>query len=653
MIDKTANIITKDEWLNIFASKKHIQSIDKISIAIDIHIGGNDPLKIDVSQDITFMIANTLADMEFDEETIAAAILIYSSKSDKEQIIELLGKPIFQIINGVSQMGLIDSLANKNSTRKVQVSNIHKMLIAMVDDPRVVVIKLVEQNCILSNRSINDKDSQQLATTAMQIYSPLANRLGIGHLKWQLEDSAFKILEPTIYQQLSDGLHANIEKRTKLVDDIVNQINTCLKEFDIPNFDVYGRAKHIYSVYKKMQRKNIGLEKIYDSIAVRIHVPTIHNCYEALSIVHQKWPNIKDEFDDYIVNQKPNGYRSLHTAVNDGRNQFEIQIRTYQMHEEAEFGIAAHWYYKTDKKEKNVDEKKVQWLRDVLEWGDDLSSKNTDNNNIHDDRIYVFTPLGDILDLPKGATPIDFAYSIHTDVGHSCKGATIKGKIIPLNHQLETGDQVFIMTHKSPNPSKNWLIPSNGYIKTSKARLKLTQWLNQQDHDKFKDLGKQAIEKFTKKLKDKTIHLDQIAHDHNYLKTDDLLVAIGKGELKLQSILKEPIKIKKKPTKSADPQKKKPAAIKIHGVGNVLTNIAKCCKPSQTDSIIGYITQGRGVYIHKVTCANMLRKKGKQLDRIINVSWDNELHEQTTYFLEVLAYNRDNIINDIDRKSVV
>ena len=410
-----------------------------------------------------------------------------------------------------------------------------------------------------------------------------------------------------------------------------------------------------------MQRKKVSLSEIYDNIAVRILVNNIEECYNVLSIAHQLWENIPEEFDDYIANPKPSGYRSLHTAVTgpEGKT-FEVQIRTIQMHDEAELGVAAHWAYKEGAAaKKQSHERKIDWLRQVLDWQKELTEQEPSLDNVDqeflEDRIYVFTPSGDILDLASGATPLDFAYTVHSEVGHRCRGAKVDNKIVPLNYQLKTGEQVHILTTKQGKPSLDWLSPHLGYLKTSRAKAKVHHWFKQQDHDKHLQAGKEALERELRKLDlEKQIKLDDIASQFNFQRTNDFFVAIGNGDLGIHHILNriqskltpkteevlKPAPIHKRP-KSAD------SAIAIEGVGNLLTHISKCCKPIPGDSIIGYITQGRGVSIHKQDCPNILHASEAQHQRFINVTWQAQIKEVYPVDINVKAYDRKDLLRDI------
>lgn len=607
-------------------------------------------------------IADVLADLEVDQETIAAGI-VYSSvhyaELSSEDVAEQLGVAIAKMVNGIEQMNAISNLEplNKYPQNKHQVDNIRKMLLAMVDDVRVVLIKLAERLCVLRTCShLPEAMRHQIANEAMEIYAPLANRLGIGAIKWEMEDLAFRYLHEKEYKEIAAGLKNKRLERDNYVNLIVDQLNQQIKDLGINNFAVYGRSKHIHSIYRKMKRKNVSLEEIYDATAVRILVENQEQCYEVLSLVHSRWKQISQEFDDYIVKQKPNGYQSLHTAVIGPQNKtFEVQIRTFDMHEQAEMGVAAHWKYKegaTEKKESH--ERKIDWLREVLAWHKEMASKQgigaAMENQFLEDRVYVFTPNGDILDFPQGVTPLDFAYHVHSDLGHRCRGAKVKGKIVPLTYELKTGDQVEILTGKESRPSRDWINPHLNYLKTSRAKSKVLHWFKMQNYDKNKAEGQEIIDKELKTLGVKSENLQEVLHSLNFKKLEDFYAAIGRGDIKIGQILSRlsPVEVSKEPVLTS---KREPEIsgvdLKIEGVGNLLTHMAKCCQPLPGDEVIGYITLGRGVAIHRKDCQNILHCGEKQQQRFVNVNWGNVTKDRYVVDVLIKAFNRVTLIKDI------
>ncbi|MEM1244226.1 MAG: RelA/SpoT family protein, partial [Pseudomonadota bacterium] len=442
-------------------------------------------------------MADIVDNLQLDVETIAATLLYpcveYADLAIAD-IAEQLGANIAKLIHDVKSMQAIRQfyLLSKQSLQShSQIDNLRKMLLAMVDDIRVVLIKLAERVCTLRQlRHLDTTTQVDIAQETQEIYAPLANRLGIAQIKWELEDLSFRYLQAPIYKEIASQVAMKRSERESYIGKIINSIDEQLKDHSISHYQIDGRAKHIFSIYKKMQRKNIGFDKVFDVIAVRILVKDIESCYAVLSLVHLMWQPIAAEFDDYINHPKPNGYRSLHTAVIGPQNKnVEIQIRTFAMHDEAELGVAAHWIYKEGKQKKSTYNDKIAWLRQIMDWQKEISPEEQANQpdtltkQLFNDRIYVFTPRSEILDLPAGATPLDFAYLVHTEIGHRCKGAKINDHIVPLTYQLKTGDKIEVLTAKFPNPSRDWLNANLGYVKTSRAKAKIHLWFKKQDYE--------------------------------------------------------------------------------------------------------------------------------------------------------------------------
>lgn len=610
------------------------------------------------------VMAEILADLELDETTLSAAIILQNvqyAELSISDVREQLGENIATLVTGVLKMNAINTVrATSGNYNHHQVENLRKMLIAMVDDIRVVMIKLAERLAVL--RSINhfsESFKRQIATEVMEIYAPLVNRLGIGQLKWEMEDHAFRYLQPEIYKQIAQGLQSRRIDRDKYVTNIVSILRKEISKFHISPIKIYGRSKHIHSIYRKMERKKIDLKYIYDATAVRILVPTIEDCYQALSVVHQLWPNIPEEFDDYIAHPKTNGYRSLHTAVHGPDNRdFEIQIRTHTMHAEAELGIAAHWRYKeSGKMDLASHERKIQWLRQVMDWQKELThqtpSLDTYQQEFIDDCVYVFTPDGDIIDLPAGATPLDFAYCIHSEIGHRCRGAKIDGNIVPLTFTLKTGQRVEILTTKHPKPSLDWLNPHLGYLKTSRAKAKVHQWFKAQAYQNHLLEGKTLLENELKKLNIKLENEKELITAFKFNHFEDLLAALGRGEIKITQILNKlkptlPVSTEiVKKTVPNQPEIQRAGDFYIEGVGNLLTRVAKCCHPLPGDSIIGYITQGRGIAIHRRECPNILHASTSQQARFMTVSWGKQVSTTYTVQIHIDSYDRKGLLHDV------
>ena len=559
-------------------------------------------------------MADILVDLGLDSETLAAAIVYGSfqySDLDLADISQQLGEKVAKLVKGTMQMSILRSLQKKNTTE--QMDKIRHMILAMVDDIRVVIIKLSEAVTILQGAATLDPESRRLiAQETMDIYAPLANRLGIGQLKWQLEDLAFRYLQPDEYKHLSKALNERREDRERYVQQVLAEIRTLLEKDGIIGAEVSGRAKHIYSIYRKMISKKVDFNEVYDVIALRILVPTIGDCYAALSSVQTWLPPVAKEFNDYIAAPKANGYASIHTAVVGPRDRhIEIQIRTYDMHKAAEFGVAAHWRYK---------EGKIKWLRQVMDWQKELNTPLLDN------RVYVFTPNGQIKDFTKGSTPLDFAYAIHTEIGHRCRGSKVNGRIVPLTYSLCMGDRVEILTTKTGHPSRDWLNPQLGYLHSSNARAKVHHWFRLQDYSKNLAQGQDILERELRRL-----NLKQVAHNHlatmlHYKTSDDFYAALGRGDLRIAHVIRCLQNEDATPAPETKPlpvpdHYQDTSAIVIEGVGNLLTSLARCCKPAPGDPVKGYVTQGRGISVHKQGCSNILRAEKRKKERILDVNW--------------------------------
>ena len=559
-------------------------------------------------QNIAMEMVEILVEMNLDADTLATAYItpcFLADLIDIEKVTDVMGNHVGTLLTGVSQMATISTLAHQG-TGTVQVDNIRRMLLAMVEDVRAVVIKLAEQVCHLRDvKNASEEERVIAAKETADIFAPLANRLGIGQLKWELEDLAFRYLHPDVYKNIAKQLDDKRLGREAYMVDMVEQVKNKLAQAGIKG-EVYGRPKHIYSIYKKMAQKNYEFDQLFDIRAMRIVVDELQDCYGALGIVHTNWRHLNKEFDDYIATPKQNGYQSIHTVVfgPEGKT-VEIQIRTHAMHQDAELGVAAHWMYKEGAWPGRGSgyEQKISWLRKLLQWqeevvdGSDLADEL--KNQVVEDRVYVFTPRGDIFDLPLGATPLDFAYYIHSNVGHRCIGAKVFGKIVPFTHQLHTGDQVEILTQKQPNPSRDWLNPSLGYIKSSRARAKIHHWFKQLDRDKNLSAGKEILDNELQKLDLTYKHLEPAISRYNFKELEDLMVAIGAGDVRLNQLLNfitdrsddEPVIRFKNPTKNSGDKN----GIVVDGVGSLMSHVAKCCRPVPGEQIIGYITQGRGI----------------------------------------------------------
>lgn len=626
-----SDLLSKSYWLNKMTHKIIEPSIELSTLGINL--------------------AKTLTALGMDAQTVAASLIYPAFQYEQihiDDIKEHLSNEIASLLIDVKKMDTVDEILLVKYPNHKQLENLRKMIIAMVDDIRVVILKITEQLEILKLLSLQSLPiAKPIAQRVIDIYVPLTNRLGIGQLKWQLEDEAFRCLHPNDYYSITTALQATKSERDNFLTEITSSLQQELIKHPVPIESISGRSKHIYGIYKKMMQKQVGIAHIYDATAVRIITKDVAHCYILLSLVHNLWPNIPEEFDDYIVKPKNNGYQSLHTAViGPHKRVFEVQIRTSQMHEQAELGLAAHWLYKEKNHEKMYVQQKQRWLKQVLAWRQTLSPLQQQTTQV-DDRVYVFTPDWEVLDLPTGATPVDFAYHIHSEVGHHCRGAKCHGKMVPLTYQLKTGDQIEILTHKDATPSRDWLNPYAYYIKTNRARIKILHWFHQQEQSRHIDLGKEILDKELKKHHLKAIDLESLAPKYNLKSSEDLLAALGRGDIKITSLIesKQPLPLTQSTTRSSLPNPKE--TIELSGIGSVLTHFAKCCNPSPFDPIVGYVSQGRGVYIHRENCNNIKRKNATQKQRIIEVSWGQSDARKLIKHITILAFYRSNLESDI------
>jgi GTP diphosphokinase / guanosine-3',5'-bis(diphosphate) 3'-diphosphatase len=529
-------------------------------------------------------------------------------------------------------------------------------MLAMNKDVRVIVIKLADRLHNMRTLShTNPEKQRRIAQETIDIYAPIANRIGIGEMKWELEDLSLYYLEPQKYKEIAAGLNQRRTTRSQQVEKIEKRIGEILAEAGI-TAEISGRPKHIYSIYKKMDKKVKTFDQIMDVRGIRILVKSKADCYAALGIVHSHWRPIPDEFDDYIGAPKENMYQSLHTAVMYEDNEpLEVQIRTHEMHQSAERGIAAHWRYKeANKKSDEQYENFLTALRSQLDIkSDDMNADEfveTMRNDVFDEHVYVFTPKGDIIDLPKGSTPIDFAYHVHTDVGHRCRGAKINGKLEPLNYVLKTGDRVVILTTKHGGPSRDWLNPSIGLVKTQRARSKIRVWLKKQAREQNLAQGRQILEREFRRLGLEDINIENLARQLEYRQPDDLFVALGCGDLPLNRIVTL-ISNQKPPedtieTSAPKSETSSSDAVAVRGLRGLLTQMAKCCHPAPGDPIVGYITRGRGATIHREDCPNILRSSTSEKERLVRVSW-GDTSKTYPIPIRVTAFDRQGLMNDI------
>ena len=623
-------------------------------------------------------VANILLDMEVHPNLVIAGLLhdiVLDTSVTLEEIRAQFGEQVAKYvedltkITGLPQLNRADQHPDERQPLPIAESSssswkaddaaetLRKMLLAIGEDVHVVIVKLADR--LHNMRTLKDlpPDRQKkIAQETLDIFAPLANRLGIWQVKWELEDLAFRYVNPEEYSKIAEQLASRRTKREDEIKTIMAELEDLLRKSDV-KARVTGRPKHIYSIYRKMLRKGESFESIRDLRAVRIIVDDVETCYKVLGIIHMQYQPIPGEFDDYIAAKKPNNYQSLHTTViyKDGKP-LEIQIRTWEMHYNAEYGVAAHWRYK----EKNAPisndyEQKVNILRSLLSWSMDMDegAEGADRQHIDvlQDRVYVITPKGDVVELPYGSTPIDFAYMVHTNVGHRCRGAKVNGKLVPLDYQLKTGDQVEILTANRGGPSRDWLNPNLGMVKSARTRAKIKQWFKQQDREQNLEHGKLIVEKEFKRLGISQIDLATFVEDFHVKTLDDLYVGIGCGDIPIGRLVNriaetqhapEPEVLEVLPTSPA--KVKASDTVTVMGLKGIATTMARCCNPMPGDEIIGYITRGRGATIHRSDCPNILRVKDKE--RLVKVSWG--LEEKTYPVpIQIKAYDRQGLISDI------
>lgn len=609
-------------------------------------------------------VADILVNLNLDYESVAAALLhdvVEDSDITVEQIRQQFGDSIAGLVDGVTKMHAIDNQVDqyRHEHDQVQAESLRKLLLAMAKDVRVVLIKLADRlHNMRTLKFLSPQKQKRIAQETIDIYAPLANRLGIWQMKWELEDLSLRYIEPFDYKQIAAYLDERRVDRELYIENIVKIVSNELNNVGLHAI-VSGRPKHIYSIWKKMKRKGLGFHSLYDVRAIRVIVDNVQQCYAALGVVHTLWRHIPNEFDDYIATPKENLYQSIHTAVIGPRGKsIEIQIRSEAMHDHAEWGVAAHWRYKEQSKNNADYDQKIAWLRQLLEWKEE--SNDADDfidrfkSEVFQDRVYVLTPTGDVMDLPQSSTPLDFAYHVHTEVGNHCRGAKVDGHIVPLTYELKSGEQVEILTTKNGHPSRDWLNPQLGYLNSSRARSKARHWFKLQDFDDNNTHGHSVLDKELNRLGVKNINHNSIATHFHYDDANDFFASIGRGDINSTQIANA---VNRLTRNEQQPQQLKPVTrirkketggdVTIEGVGNLLTHFGQCCKPVLGDAIIGFITQGRGVTIHKKDCRNILKMDDTRRMRLISVEWI--ANNETLYAVDISidAIDRANLLRDI------
>ena len=618
-------------------------------------------------------VAEILDEMDLDWETLVAAIL-HDVKLDAEPGIEAIerefGSAVARMVKDMAKMQFVvdvkgDGIPQKKNQPE-HIENLRRMLLSIADDIRVIVIVLAERlHEMRIIKSLPEEVRRHIARETQELYAPLANRLGIWQVKWELEDLCFRYLEPDSYKELAKKLDGRRADRESYIKNVIEILEEKFSEMGV-KAQITGRPKHLYSIWRKMKRKGVDLDQIFDLRAVRILVDSVADCYAVLGVVHGLWRHIPGEFDDYIATPKANMYRSIHTAVVGPEDKpLEVQVRTHDMHEHAELGVAAHWRYKeSGGKEDPHFQQRIAMMRGWLEMKDEPSESADFMENLKTEfesqQIYVLTPQGKVIELPKGATPVDFAYAVHSNVGHRCRGAKIDGRIAPLTQVLESGQTIEIITVKEGGPSRDWLSAHLGYIHTSKARNRVRHWFKQQDFDQHVQIGRQSLERELARLGVKKPNLDEIAEKFNFKKGDDLLAAIGCGEVSPIQIAGMGERVEPTdstlPDSAALPQRKRhqhkrktgKSEVIVEGVDELMTHMAKCCKPVPYDPIIGFITRGRGVTVHRKDCKIIKKLDDDNKPRLIKVVWAGQ-QENVAYPVDirVIASDRKGLLRDI------
>jgi len=624
-------------------------------------------------------VASILADMRVPPVVVVAGLLhdtVEDTPVTLNDIRNEFGEETSHLVDGVTKLTNLprvsradqhsnDGIKEEESeplsepqerTRRRDLRNetLRKTFLAMGEDIRVVLIKLADRLHNMRTLSFMPENKRiRIAQETLDIFAPLANRLGIWRMKWELEDLGFRYTNPEKYKEIAENLAERRSDREIQVEQILSNVKNILEKVGIPA-EISGRPKHIYSIYKKMAEKGRPFEMVRDLRAIRLIVKDIPACYAALGIIHTHWRPIPHEFDDYIAAPKDNFYQSLHTAViyDDGKP-LEVQIRTPEMHQNAEYGIAAHWLYKEKGKRDDVYDQRINWLRRLMEWRQDVQDAGEFvdgmKTDVFEDRVYVFTPHGDIIDLPAGSTPIDFAYHVHTEIGHRCRGAKINGKLVTLEFELHTGDQLEILTAKQGGPSRDWLNPNLGLVKTQRARSKIQAWFKRQDREQNVTQGKDMLDRELRRLGLMDFDLEILAQSFDQRTVEDLYSSLGCGDISLNRIINRLSEVNKSPDplleiKPPTEVKDNGTTITVVGLKGILTSLARCCNPAPGDEIVGYITRGRGATIHRRDCPNILRLT--EGERIVKVSW-GEPHRTFPVAIQIRAYDRQGLMNDI------
>lgn len=618
-------------------------------------------------------VAGVLLDIDADDESLAAALIVTAlpkGEIEQDMIVEAFGAEVMALVSGVLRAGRIENVRGSEGAGKSagpSIETLRKMLLAMADDVRVVLIMLAER--VIAMRGMTKAEEPIRRATGMQtrdLFAPLANRLGVFQIKWELEDLSFRFLEPELYKRIAGYLDGKRGERESYIHRVVDELRGEVEKLGV-KAEIAGRPKHLWSIHRKMQSKNLPFEKLYDVRAVRVLVDSIADCYTVLGLVHDRWQPIPGEFDDYIAQPKANNYQSLHTAVvgPEGKT-LEVQIRTHEMHVASEHGVAAHWRYKEGGKSKSAADKKfeskIAWLRQVLEWNRELADQGGFSDQVKqglfNDTIYVFTPQGKVIDLTAGSTPVDFAYHVHTDLGHRCRGAKIDGQIVPLSTKLQNAQRVEILAAKQGGPSRDWLNPQLGFLHSPRAQAKVRNWFRQEYFEVDVAHGRQTMEKELARAGATALALEKVALALGHKVLDECLAAIGRNEITPHQIevalrdltapkVEEAAPAEEVTLAESRQTAKTSSGVLVLGLNNIATMVAKCCKPMPGDAIVGFVTKARGVTVHRQDCINITSLAADQRERLMPAEWGNTGDQPFSAEIEVIAADRQGLLRDI------
>ncbi len=665
-----------DDWLVGVASGRSESDMARIRKGAEFAITAHEGQKRASGEDYvnhTFAVAAIVHELGLDSDVVIAALL-HDTVEDTDvtltQLKKEFGDDVANLVDGVTKMEVIQEFAEIADGKRKQIAkaeSLRKMMLAMVDDVRVVLIKLCDRlHNMRTLDAVRPDKQRRIASETLEIFSPLANRLGVWQVKWELEDLSFRYMQPDTYKKIAKKLSERRIDRQRYIDQFIEELAAALVERGV-NAEVKGRPKHIYSIWNKMQKKGLEFEQLFDVRAVRVLVDTVEECYSVLGAIHTKFKFIKGEFDDYIATPKENNYRSIHTAViGPSGRVVEVQIRTHEMHEYNELGIAAHWRYKEGSRDNDAAvNNKILWLRQLLEWKDEVADASEFIDRVKDevfeDRIYVFSPKGRVFDLGAGSTPIDFAYAVHTEIGHRCRGAKVNGKMVPLTTALKTGEQVEIQTVKNGGPSLDWLDPHKGYVKSRRARSRIQHWFRHENREETISHGRSALERELDRMNVGQVNLESLAKQLGVEDSDEMFFKIVDGSIKpgratmvAQKLLhpdidddEEQLEISFRNQKTVAKDKQETANLTIFGVSDLMTSLAKCCQPVPGDDVLGFVTRGAGITIHRKTCQNILYQQNTASERVVEVTWGN--NSEQTYPMTVLiqAFDRKGLLRDI------